>query len=199
MPKDTFYHLNIEKKERIINAAKKEFSANLLHKSRVSNIIEEAQIPRGSFYQYFDDLEDLFYYIIDLSFEELYEEGRKIARETDDLFDFLEKTFVIDYKGYFVTKNHLILMNLMQNANFSKYHIENHMENQKKYISDILSTIDFSNYRPMDSAEKIKLYELLQSVKRHVINICTHKELSLHEALAELKWQLDIFERGLRL
>lgn len=199
MPKDTFFHLKQEKKDRIINAAKKEFSTHLLHKSRVSNIIEDAKIPRGSFYQYFDDLEDLFYYIIDLSFEDLFKEGLKIASETNDLFEFLERTFVIDYKGYFVTKNHLVLMNLMQNANFSKYHLDNHMENQKKYISDVLSALDFSKYRPMTESEKIKLYELLQSTKRHVIHVCRHKNLSLNEALIELKWQLDIFERGITI
>lgn len=199
MPKDTFFHLNQEKKDRIISAAKKEFSTHLLHKSRVSNIIEDAKIPRGSFYQYFDDLEDLFYYIIDLSFEELYKEGRQIASETSDLFVFLERTFVVDYKGYFVTKDHLILMNLMQNANFSKYHLNSHMENQKKYICDVLAVLDFSKYRPLSDAEKIRLYELLQSIKRHVIHVCRHKNLSLHEALIELRWQLDIFERGITL
>ena len=54
-----------EKKEKIIKALKKEFSRASLKDSLVSNIIKDAQIPRGSFYQYFDDIEDSFYFIVD--------------------------------------------------------------------------------------------------------------------------------------
>ena len=41
-----------------INALKKEFSRVPLKDALVSNIIIDAQIPRGSFYQYFDNIED---------------------------------------------------------------------------------------------------------------------------------------------
>ncbi len=37
---------------KIKAAAKAEFLANPLRKARVSNIVAEARIPRGSFYQY---------------------------------------------------------------------------------------------------------------------------------------------------
>ncbi len=65
MAKQTFLNLPDEKKEKIIKALKKEFSRASLKDSLVSNIIKDAQIPRGSFYQYFDDIEDSFYFIVD--------------------------------------------------------------------------------------------------------------------------------------
>ena len=58
MPKSTFYNLNNEKREKIEKALKNEFTRNTFEKASISNIIEEAQIPRGSFYQYFEDKED---------------------------------------------------------------------------------------------------------------------------------------------
>jgi len=51
MPSETFYNLPIEKKNKIIEAAKHEFTENILLKARVSNIIKRAGITRSSFYQ----------------------------------------------------------------------------------------------------------------------------------------------------
>ena len=64
MPKQTFFNLKEEKKEKIEKALIKEFSNNTFEKASISNIIAEANIPRGSFYQYFEDKEDAIYYII---------------------------------------------------------------------------------------------------------------------------------------
>lgn len=59
MPKETFFKLAEEKKEKIINAAKKEFKRVPLEQASIKNIVEDAGIARGSFYQYFDSKEDL--------------------------------------------------------------------------------------------------------------------------------------------
>ena len=65
MPTKTFYNLPKDKKLRILKAGKKEFSRVPLEKAVIANIAKDADIPRGSFYQYFTSLEDLFAYIVD--------------------------------------------------------------------------------------------------------------------------------------
>ena len=65
MAKQTFINLNEDKKNRIIKSLKKEFSRASLKDALVSNIVKEAGIPRGSFYQYFDDIEDSYYFVIE--------------------------------------------------------------------------------------------------------------------------------------
>ena len=62
MPTDTFFHLPLDKQKRILSAAKKEFSRVPLKDASIANIIKDAEIPRGSFYQYFENKEDLYYY-----------------------------------------------------------------------------------------------------------------------------------------
>lgn len=64
MAKQTFLNLPEDKRENIINALKKEFSRVALKDALVSNIIKDAKIPRGSFYQYFEDIEDAYYFVI---------------------------------------------------------------------------------------------------------------------------------------
>ena len=64
MPKDTFLNLSEYKKNKIINAAKKEFARVPIEEASIKNIVEEAEIARGSFYQYFESKEDLLKYIL---------------------------------------------------------------------------------------------------------------------------------------
>ncbi len=65
MPKPTFFRLPDEKRERLIKAAYAEFTRAPFSDASISNIIKEAGIPRGSFYQYFDDKADIFFYLLD--------------------------------------------------------------------------------------------------------------------------------------
>lgn len=59
MPKETFLNLSKEKQNKILNAAKKEFERASLEQASIKNIVEEAGIARGSFYQYFESKEDI--------------------------------------------------------------------------------------------------------------------------------------------
>ena len=63
MPKQTFFNLDKAKQMRIFDAAVLEFSQRTYEEVKISNIIRDAKIPRGSFYQYFDDKSDLFMYM----------------------------------------------------------------------------------------------------------------------------------------
>ena len=65
MPKQTFFNLPVDKRQTLIEAAEKEFSRVPLMKASISNIIKMAGIPRGSFYQYFENIEDLYFYLLD--------------------------------------------------------------------------------------------------------------------------------------
>ena len=60
MPKKTFYNLAPEKRKLINAAARAEFARVPLAEASIARIIKEAEIPRGSFYQYFEDKDDLF-------------------------------------------------------------------------------------------------------------------------------------------
>lgn len=65
MPTNTFKGLSEAKQQRIFDAALNEFSERNFNEGKLSNIIKEAKIPRGSFYQYFEDKLDLYKYIFE--------------------------------------------------------------------------------------------------------------------------------------
>lgn len=64
MPTQTFYNLPNDKKNQVINAAVDEFFDKGYEKMSISKMISKANIPRGSFYQYFVDKDELYKFII---------------------------------------------------------------------------------------------------------------------------------------
>ena len=59
VPKETFLKLSKEKQQKVLDAAKKEFARVPIENVSIKNIVEDADIARGSFYQYFESKEDL--------------------------------------------------------------------------------------------------------------------------------------------
>ena len=66
MPKNTFIKLKKEKKEKITNAFLLAFATQSYAEVTTNKLVECAQIPKGSFYQYFEDKNDLYFYLLDL-------------------------------------------------------------------------------------------------------------------------------------
>jgi AcrR family transcriptional regulator len=64
MPKQTFLNLPPEKREIIVNAAVEEFAEYGLENASTNRIVANSGISKGSFYQYFDDKQDVFMYLI---------------------------------------------------------------------------------------------------------------------------------------
>lgn len=64
MPTSTFFRLPEQKRKRLLDAALEEFTRTNYSKASINRIIHRACIPRGSFYQYFCDKEDLFRYVL---------------------------------------------------------------------------------------------------------------------------------------
>ena len=65
MPSNTFLNLPEDKQTRLMDAASWEFSAKPFNEVSINKIIQDAGIPRGSFYQYFEDKEDLIHYLLE--------------------------------------------------------------------------------------------------------------------------------------
>ena len=82
MPKETFYHLSTEKREKVEKALEKELGRTTFEKASISKIVEEANIPRGSFYQYFEDKEDAIKYVMEKYIILEKETVKKILKET---------------------------------------------------------------------------------------------------------------------
>ena len=71
LPSSTFLNLAPEKQEKLLSAAVREFTERPYNEASINRIVREAGIPRGSFYMYFRDKEDLFHYLMEESIKYL--------------------------------------------------------------------------------------------------------------------------------
>lgn len=63
MPTKTYHNLPEEKRLKIEEVAIAEFAANPLQSASINAIVKNAGIAKGSFYQYFENIEDLYAHI----------------------------------------------------------------------------------------------------------------------------------------
>ena len=64
MPKQTFLNLPEDKRRIIVNAAIDEFAEYGLENASTNRIVANSGISKGSFYQYFEDKQDVFMYLL---------------------------------------------------------------------------------------------------------------------------------------
>lgn len=87
LPSSTFFNLAPEKREKLLSAAIREFTERSYSEASINRIIRAAHIPRGSFYMYFRDKEELFRYLMRESMEQLLAVFSRLLREQNgDLF-----------------------------------------------------------------------------------------------------------------
>lgn len=82
-------NLEEEKKLRIINAALQEFANNEYSKASTNRIVKEARIGKGMLFYYFNNKEDLYYYLINYSLDIVLHEF--LLRIDDQISDFLDR------------------------------------------------------------------------------------------------------------
>lgn len=102
MPTQTFMNLPDEKKKKILLAAKKEFTRVPLSEASINNIITDAEIARGSFYQYFVSKQDLLEYLVEKVNEKMKKNLRDKLQANGNIFD----TFISFYDNLvIISKN----------------------------------------------------------------------------------------------
>ncbi|USS90212.1 TetR/AcrR family transcriptional regulator [Fructilactobacillus carniphilus] len=83
MPTSTFEKLPAAKKERVNAALLKEFSVYSLAEAQVARIVDDAEISRGSFYKYFNDISDAYRYEFGQVMSSLHAPFKQGASATD--------------------------------------------------------------------------------------------------------------------
>lgn len=201
MPKQTFFNLPEQKRKTLVEAAEKEFTRVPLFEASVANIIKMANIPRGSFYQYFTDKEDLYFYILDQKLKE----GREdfivlLKKHNGDIIDALTEVynrFLVKLpdeeehnllKNAFLYATHKVENSLMDLFDFSLYN---------ERCNEITELIDKNRLNISDDKD---LYHILQIVTavafRNFIEKIS-KKMSDEEAMKHFTFEINLIKYGI--
>lgn len=105
MPKATFINLDEEKKDLVIQSALDEFSSVSYDTASINQICKSAKIPKGSFYQYFNDKLDLYVYLCELGTQKKLEAFSEHLKSLPSLA-FTEQIRILVIQGIEFAKNH---------------------------------------------------------------------------------------------
>ena len=64
MPKKTFHNLKQEKQDQLVNAFLREFTIHTYDHASISQVLKKLGMAKGSFYQYFENKQDVFMYLV---------------------------------------------------------------------------------------------------------------------------------------
>ncbi len=163
MPKQTFFNLPILKQQKIIVAAHHEFSKSFLSAASVANIIKEAGIPRGSFYQYFEDINDIFYYILEAHSKDIKRHlTENFIKYKGDIFESF-----IDIYQYIMNK-----INAEKDIDFFKniflnmdYKLERmFLPNLEDNLNEIIQLVDIEHLNISNRLQLIYIIEIIEAV-----------------------------------
>ncbi len=186
MAKQTFLNLNEEKRKVVEESLKKEFSRVPLKDALVSNIVKCAKIPRGSFYQYFNDIDDAFYYVIGQYSKDIKKTLlENIVRNKGDIIisyrqlyiyilDMIEKEENKDYfEKIFLNMNYDIEIMFTPNFNEGLNVMLNQIDITKLNIPS-----KFSLSYILDIIESVMMNNIVKSYKR---NLSREKNIEIFE------------------
>lgn len=201
MPKQTFFNLPHEKRELLIKSAKKEFSRVPLSEASIANIIKSAGIPRGSFYQYFEDKEDAFYYILEEQTKAHNSEfALTLKRNNGDLFDAFIEIFEYMLVEFQNQENLDFYKNLFLNMNYKMESKLIHGFSKTSFdeqFSGMITDIDIKKLNISNEQEVMHVIKIIMAVTTHNLMKNFAKKISFEEALKNYTFEMNLLKRGL--
>ncbi len=199
MPLKTYYNLDQDKKSRIFHAGLLEFTYQEKDNASVNNIVRIANISKGSFYQYFKDKDDFYWFIVMKVFEgqlEIYNQQLKqfqgdIFKTEESILDgFLD--LLDDQKIRYLVKN--VLMN-----NYLGLQSRLLRKGSTVYIDnyDLLMVYGFKGYNIKTKEDFLLLYDLLRNIQTYSIGKLVLEDISKQEVKELYHKQIDMLKKGI--
>ena len=197
MPKETFFNLKEAKRDKIEKALINEFSRVSFEQASISNIVAEAEIPRGSFYQYFEDKEDAIKYVIEKFIRIEHKKMNQFLIDSNrDIFEAIFKfyNYMIESteNGSFrLIKN--IFQELRKN-NISIFEAQNEI-GSKEEVNKFINTDNLN----IEQEEDLKYFmKILTTITRTVASEVINKKITREEGEKALRRQLEIVKNGMQ-
>lgn len=201
MPKQTFFNLPEQKRKTLLEAAEKEFTRVPVFEASIANIIRMAKIPRGSFYQYFTDKEDLYFYLLDEKLKESREDfivllknhhGDVVEALTEMYNRFLvklpdeeEHNFL---KNAFLYATHKVEHSLMDMFDFS-------LDSER--FKEMTNHIDKERFNIKEEKDLYHLVQIITAIAFRNFVEKISKKMSDEEAMRQFTHEINLIKYGI--
>lgn len=198
MPTDTFLKLSDEKKRKIIEAGKEEFSKVSLSEASIKNIAEKAGIARGSFYQYFESKKDLLIYILSENKDTIERAINNVLEKSNgDIFSMYLDIYDAMISKCFNGMNQDIYRKIFENIKTGDETIYEDMEKKKKNdLKRIKNSINKNNLRIEDDMDYDLIIQILNAITISSV-VKSIKSPSKEKAREEFLKKIEFVKKGI--
>nr|WP_245301587.1 TetR/AcrR family transcriptional regulator [Virgibacillus natechei] len=185
----------------MIHAAKQEFSRAPLYKASITNIVNLAGIPRGSFYQYFENKDDAFFYILDAQTKARRANFVFLLKKYEgDLFDAMTEMFRLTLQEPTTEEDLNFMKNAMLNMTdkiddaFTRIFNDTDSTEQRKEISQLI------NKQNLNILEEEELFYIMQIITSVIFRNFVEKfakNLSDEQAMENYQKEMNLLKNGL--
>lgn len=174
----TFQNLKEDKKNRIIDAALEEFSLRPFNEASITNIVKNADISRGSFYQYFGNKENIYKYLVNYLYTKHRDELVNILLKNSgqlypSLLEFyehyidalFESKYFAFYKNTFRYVNHYLI------GDEGVLSLRNQSTNREEQQKQFMTIVSMDDLKAASSKEVLEyIYFLVNTIHHMVID-----------------------------
>lgn len=198
MPKETFLKLSNEKQQKVLDAAKKEFARVSIENVSIKNIVEDADIARGSFYQYFESKEDLLVYLLKEKAEQVSNKVKEKIQETDgDLFETYIFLYDMAIENFMKKEDEDLYKQIFINIKSSDESIFDLMKNTKpKDVIKYCDLLNTKNLKIENQQDFMVICEMLNAITRKAI-IKNFKRVSKEECRSTFLKEIEYLKYGI--
>ncbi|GIO24619.1 TetR/AcrR family transcriptional regulator [Oceanobacillus sp. J11TS1] len=202
MPKSTFFNLHDSKRAKLLQAAEKEFARVPLSQASIANIVKLACVPRGSFYQYFHDKEDVFYYLLKLHTDKRRVYFLNVLKESNgDLMDSMDQVFrtmlieLTEEEHLKFLKNAVLNVTHEIEDSFTELFLGK--QHEVDAVNQVRDLVDFDKLNIDSKQEFFHVMQILTSVTFRNIVDKLSRNLSHEEAIENFRIEMDLLRKGL--
>lgn len=195
MPTQKFYNLDEKKQQQIIDAAEKEFSENLFEDASINKIIKSINMPRGSFYLYFKNKEDIYLYVLELYLKRLKKNLVEMLNQNDgDIF----KTVICLFEYHIDNQrfDSKLADNIFSNMNSKRLEFSIIKLLKKEADGYIINRINFDDYYIEESEKDVLMSIIFELLFSNVGRVLSKNDDSKKVREFYIK-QINIIKRGL--
>ena len=203
MTKQMFFNISTEKQNMFLQAAMSEFTTKPFEQVSVNTIVKKANISRGSFYTYFEDLESLFNYIIQDVRNHRFIYAKKLIEECNgEYFAFIRNLFEYDFDNYSESGKYSLFKNYVHYIQSSKkgslkttLFIESLAQFAKgKSLADVFNLEDLN----INEEEFLDLVEMVFILMINTYLKTENEKLSKEESIRLFNKRIGFIEYGVR-
>ena len=201
MPKPMFNNISKEKQQHFIQQSMLEFTEKPFEEVSILSLSKRIGISRGTFYNYFDTIGELFEYIFDIVKQQRHTYAFDLYRQSNhDVISYIKNLFQYDFDRFVEENKYSLLHNYihylhLSHRTFKDYFI---LPVLGPILEDSGDTLFDPIIYPVNEEEFYLALEILGSTISNLLVMFEKHYISKKEMLRKFDFMFNLVETGLK-